>query len=212
MPSKIAPVVHFPALPYEEVGVFMETLRTKEGMGARALEFTILTAARSGEIRGATWGEIDFNKAKWTIPVERMKANVEHEVPLSAGAIALLRELPRTADPHVFPGSKEGVPLSDQTLSKVIRRMGDAKTTVHGFRSTFRDWVAEKTSYSREVGEKALAHAVGDASEQAYKRGHIFEKRRLMMEEWATYCGTIQPAGADVQSLSQWRGVKNATS
>lgn len=213
-PSKIAPVVHFAALPYEEIGGFMATLRTKQGMGAKALEFTILTAARSGETRGATWGEIDFNKAKWTLPAERMKTNVEHEVPLSTAALALLRELPRTDDQHVFPGSKLGVQLSDVTLSKVIRRMGDSTSTVHGMRSTFRDWVAEQTGYGRELGEKALAHAVGDASEQAYKRGQMFEKRRLMMEEWATYCDAIQPTGgaADVQSLSQWRGKKNVAS
>lgn len=191
-PAKIAKVTHYPALPYEKAGGFVSALRGKSGIAARALEFTILTAARSGEIRGATWDEIDLTKRLWTIPAERMKMRRGHEVPLSDAAVSILKALPRTVSPYVFPGARENAPMSDMTLSKVIRRMGDRTTTVHGFRSTFRDWAAETTAYPREVVEMALAHAIENKAEAAYRRGNLLAKRSRLMEDWATYCAVVR--------------------
>ena len=185
-PSKVAKVEHHEALPVDDVGAFMLKLRAAEGMGARALEFTILTAARSGETRGARWSEINLDAKLWTISAERMKAGREHRVPLSAAAIGLLERLPRKEGVElVFPGTKAR-PLSDMTLTAVLRRMR-VDAVPHGFRSTFRDWCAERTSYPSEVAEMALAHAVGDKVEAAYRRGDLYEKRVRVMADWAAF-------------------------
>lgn len=193
-PRRIAKAQHHAALPFGDMGGFMERLRAAPGMGARALEFTILTAARSGEVRGATWPEIDLERAIWTIPGERMKMGREHRVPLSPEAVALLRALPRIAGSNlVFPAPRGG-PLSDMTLTAVLRRM-EVPVTVHGFRSTFRDWAAERTNYPRDAAEMALAHAIGDKVEAAYRRGDLFDKRTRMMGDWARFVGTVNPAG-----------------
>lgn len=185
-PSKVKKPEHHAALPVGKVGAFMVELRKVEGMGARALEFTILSAARSGEVRGAKWSEIDLRAKVWTIPAERMKAGKEHRVPLSAQALALLKALPRIdAAELVFPSPK-GAALSDMTLTAVTRRL-KVNAVPHGFRSTFRDWVAERTHYPREVAEMALAHTIGDKVEAAYRRGDLFEKRRHLMTEWADF-------------------------
>ncbi len=186
-PAKLAKVEHFAALPWTEIPNFMVKLREAEGMGARALEFAILTAARSGEVRGATWEEIDLDEALWTIPEGRMKTGKEHKVPLSAPALKLLRTLPRFKNvPYVFPSPKSS-PLSDMTLTAALRRM-EVPATAHGMRSTFRDWCAESTAYPREVAEMALAHSIGSAVEAAYRRGDLMTKRRRMMNDWAKYC------------------------
>jgi len=175
----------------------MRRLRSLSGMGAKALEFAILTAARSGEVRGATWIEIDIAAALWTVPADRMKSGREHRVPLSKAAIKMLRALPRGGPVDlVFPGMRG--PLSDMSLTAVLRRM-DVAATAHGFRSTFRDWVAEYTDYASEVAEMALAHAVGDKVEAAYRRGDLFEKRRQIMDAWAKFCD--MPAGGAVVPL-----------
>lgn len=185
-PSKVAKVEHHTALSGDEVGAFMVKLRQQEGMGARALEFAILTAARSGEVRGATWSEIDLEGHTWTIPADRMKAGKEHRVPLSAAALGLLKALPRVGGTDlVFPGIK-GQPLSDMTLTAVLRRM-QVPATTHGFRSTFRDWAGERTAHPREVIEHALAHQLKDKAEAAYQRGSLFEKRRQLMDDWSAF-------------------------
>jgi integrase len=187
-PSKIAGVEHHVALPFAEMSGFMQRLGDAKGTGASALRFAILTAARSGEVRGATWAEIDLKAAVWTIPGKRMKMGREHRVPLSPTAIALLAALPRMVGTEfVFPAPRGGA-LSDMTLSAVVRRMKVAAVP-HGFRSTFRDWASEQTNYPRDVAEMALAHAIGDKVEAAYRRGDLFEKRRGLMTDWATFCG-----------------------
>jgi integrase len=189
-PSKIRQKKHFPALPWQEIGGFMRDLRKRKGMGARALEFAILTAARSGEIRFATWDEIDFEGKVWTIPAERMKAGHEHRVPLTDGAIRLLESLPKfEGSPYVFPAVRGGA-LSDMSISAVCRRMR-VDAVPHGFRSTFRDWCSENTNFSREVAEMALAHTIESATEAAYRRGDLFMKRRRLMDAWAEFCNTI---------------------
>lgn len=162
-------------------------------MAAKALAFAILTAARTGEVIGADWREIDLAGAVWTVPAERMKGGREHRVPLSKPALALLGELSRQASGPVF-ASERGA-LSNMALLMTLRRMGRADITVHGFRSTFRDWGAERTAFPREVAEAALAHAIGDKVEAAYRRGDLFEKRRKLMEAWGAYCTT--PAAAE---------------
>jgi len=185
-PGKVSKGDHHPALPVAEVGEFMERLRSADGMGARALEFAILTAARSGEVRGASWAEIDLDAKVWIIPACRMKAGKEHRVPLSAAALSLLKALPRIGGTDlVFPAPRGGQ-LSDMTLSAVLRRMG-VPAVPHGFRSTFRDWAAERTNYPREAAEMALAHAIESRVEAAYRRGDLFEKRRAMMASWASF-------------------------
>lgn len=184
--SKVAPVRHHAALDVEDAPSFMKRLKTQEGMGARALEFVVLTAARSGEVRGAVWSEIDFEARLWTVPAARMKSGREHRVPLSKPAVELLAALPgdRLRDAHVFPGTKG--PLSDMSLTAVLRRM-KVSATAHGFRSTFRDWVSEHTDYSGEVAEMALSHAIGDKVEAAYRRGDLLAKRVALMDDWAEY-------------------------
>lgn len=197
-PNKVARVKHHQALPFVEVGNFTDRLREADGVGARALEFLILTAARSGEVRGATWDEIDLEKAEWNIPAERMKAGEAHRVPLSGAALELLKALPRMVDTSLcFPASRGGQ-LSDMTLTAVLRRM-NVKAVPHGFRSTFRDWVAEETDYHNHVAEMALAHKIGNKVEAAYRRGSLFEKRVHMMADWANYCAT--PRAGNVISI-----------
>lgn len=189
-PSKVTKVEHHAALPYTEVGAFMAALHHQAGMGARALEFAIITAARSGEVRGATWSEVDMDQSIWIIPDGRMKAGREHRIPLSDAAVELLRLLPRIEGSELlFPNTK-GTELSDMTLTAVLRRMG-RHVTAHGFRSTFRDWAGETTAYPREVIEHALAHQLKDKAEAAYARGTLFDKRRRLMADWAKYCATI---------------------
>ena len=190
-PSKVHRITHHRALPIDEMKAFMTQLRAAEGMGARALEFAILTAARSGEVRGATWKEIDLDARVWTISAERMKAAREHRAPLSNAAVSLLRSMPPgRPDAYLFKAAHGGR-LSDMTISAVLRRM-EVDAVPHGFRSTFRDWAAERTAYPNEVAEMALAHAVGNKVEAAYRRGDLFEKRLAMMDDWAKFCS--QPA------------------
>lgn len=193
-PSKLAKVEHHDALPASDVGAFLVELRKHAGIGAKALEFAILTAARSGEVRGAIWSEIDLDAGTWIIPGDRMKAGKEHRVPLSQQAIDLLKALPRVAGTDLVFVAPRGGQLSDMTISGVIRRMG-APCVPHGFRSTFRDWAAERTNYPREMAEMALAHTIGDKVEAAYRRGDLFEKRRRMMTEWAKFCDTVEAKG-----------------
>ena len=198
-PSKVAKVEHHPALAIDGMHDFMVKLRQVAGMGGKALEFAILTAARSGEVRGATWSEIDLQGAVWSIDGKRMKSGRPHRVPLSVKALELLEALPRFEGTDlVFPGAK-GKPLSDMTLTAALRRM-KVNVTAHGFRSTFRDWAAERTAFPAEVAEMALAHAVGDATEAAYRRGDLFEKRRELMDLWAKFIDTA-PAKGNVRAL-----------
>lgn len=194
-PSKVAPVVHHKALPVAKVAAFMQNLRQVEGLGARALEFAILCASRSGEVRGATWAEIDLAAKLWTIPAARMKSKREHRVPLSDAAIELLNKLPRIAGGDLVFPSSTGKPLSDMTLSAVTRRM-EVQAVPHGIaRSTFRDWAGDHTSYPRDLCEAALAHVVGGA-EGAYRRGDAAERRRPLMADWATFLAK-PPAKSD---------------
>ena len=177
---------HHASLPYSEAPAFMALLRKREGTAAKALQFTILTAARSGEVRNAEWPEIDLERKLWTIPASRMKAGREHVVPLSDAALALLTATPEAERSGlVFPGAKEGRPLSDMTLGAVLRRMERGDLTVHGFRSTFREWAGETTGHSREVIEHALAHQLADKAEAAYQRGSLLPKRVRLMVDWA---------------------------
>jgi integrase len=191
--TKVRRVKHHAALPYVEMATFIATLRAQAGIAARALEFTALTAVRTGDAIGAVWDEANASEKVWAIPAERMKAGKEHRVPLSGRALAILDEVQRarTSDSqYVFPGGKTGKPLSNMAMATVLRRMGRTDITVHGFRSTFRDWAAERTNFPSEVVEMALAHAVGDKVEAAYRRGDLFEKRRRLMAEWAAYCNS----------------------
>lgn len=199
---KVRVAAHHAALPYREIGKFMAALRAQEGVAARALEFAILTAARTNEILGASWAEIDLERATWTIPGARMKAGREHAVPLSAPAVALLKELEKSkGGPFVFPGSRLGKPLSNMAMLMTLRRMGRGDISVHGFRSSFRDWTAERTSYPREVAEAALAHAVGDKVEAAYLRTGLLDKRRKLMAAWGDYCSSGTQQGENVVAL-----------
>ena len=188
--SKIS-VKHHAALPFVQVAAFMKNLLKRPAVAARALEFTILTAARSGETRGMTWAEVNLEDKIWTVPASRMKAGVIHEVPLSDAALAILAALKENGfkpTDFVFPAPRGGS-LSDMALSQLLKRMGRADITVHGFRSTFRDWAGETTQFGREEVEMALAHTVASSVERAYRRGRALEKRRELMTAWATYCG-----------------------
>ena len=191
----------------------MAALRAREGIAARAVEFAILTACRSGEVRGARWAEFDLPGRVWTIPAARMKAKREHQVPLSDAAVAMLSRLPKVGDTDIVFAGTKGQPLSDMSLTAVVRRMNaddkslwvDAKgenITVHGFRSSFRMWAAETTNYPREVAEHALAHQLPDAVERAYQRGSQFAKRTALMEEWSVYCATV-PTDAVVKAIRE---------
>jgi integrase len=199
--SKVRRVEHHPALPYDEVGTFMASLRSYEGIGARALEFLILTAARTGEVIGARWDEISLADRLWTVPGERMKAGKEHRVPLSARALAIIEAMKEKRESDfVFPGGKRGKPLSNMAMLQLLKRMGRDDLTAHGFRSSFRDWAAERTGFPSEVVEMALAHVVADKVEAAYRRGDLFQKRRQLMEAWAKHCEARKVSG-DVVSL-----------
>lgn len=180
---------HHAAMPFIEVPQFIAELRQRKATSALGLELLILSAARTGEVLGATWGEFDLQNKVWTIPAARMKAAREHRVPLSERSLEILAELgPSGPEGFILPGQKPDKPLSNMAFEMVMRRMGKGHFTVHGMRSAFRDWVGEETGFPREVAEAALAHVVGDAAEQAYRRGDALEKRRKLMEAWATYC------------------------
>ena len=190
LPRQTGAVRHHSAMPFADVPAFFGSLKERENVSRLALAFLILTATRSQEIRGARWGEVDFEKALWTVPAERMKMGIEHVVPLSAPAIAVLKRMLalRTPDAElIFPGLKKGRPLSDMALTRFLREQG-LNFTAHGFRSSFRDWASETTDYPGEVAEAALAHTVQSKSERAYRRGNLLPKRRAMMGDWATYC------------------------
>jgi integrase len=192
--SKIAAIDHHAALPYVEMGEFIASLRAHEGVAARALEFLILTVGRTGEVIGARWQEIDLEARLWTIPGSRMKAGKEHRVPLSRPALAILKPFAEAkVSEFVFPGGRQGKPLSNMAMLKLLKRMGRGDLTAHGFRSTFSDWCAEQTNTPSEVREMALAHTVGDKVEAAYRRGDLFEKRRQLMDAWAKYCESQEP-------------------
>jgi integrase len=195
--SKVRKVKHHAALPYKEVTGLMEALREEKGVSPKALEFAILTAARTSEVIGATWAEIDLDEKLWVVPGDRMKAGKEHRIPLSDRAVEILRNLPREGN-YVFPGGKAKAPLSNMAMLTTLRRMERRELTVHGFRSTFRDWCAEQTAYPHEVAEMALAHAVSNKVEAAYRRGDLFEKRRRLLDDWAAYCAA-PPAGQVLQ-------------
>lgn len=187
--SKVQKVKHHAALPYDDIGTFMEKLRHQDGISARGLEFLILTAARTGEVIKATWSEIDFDKSVWIIPAERMKADKEHRVPLAPAALAVLEDLKKLAvNDFVFPSIRRNTSLSNMAFLQLLKRMDRHDLTAHGFRSTFRDWAAERTSYPQEVAEMALAHTVGDKVEAAYRRGDLFDKRQRIMKSWAEFC------------------------
>lgn len=188
-PSKLSRG-HHPAMPYDKIPPFITELRQREAVAAAALEFCILTAARSGEVLGVRWQEIDFEARVWSVPGERMKAGRPHRVPLSDRAVSVLKGLYHDSEPSdfVFPGQKIGRPLSNMAMEMMLRRMKITNVTVHGFRSSFRDWAGNETGFPREVAEAALAHVVGDKSEQAYRRSDALEKRRLLMEAWAQWC------------------------
>ena len=189
-PSKVQKTVHHKALPYLEINAFIAHLHKQNGIAAKCLEFTILTAARTGEAIGATWGEIDLDSKIWTIPAIRMKAEREHRVPLSSGAIAILNDMSAIRlNNYVFPGTKEG--LSNMAMLAVLKRMDHAEITVHGFRSSFSDWASDTTSFEGPIVEMALAHAIKNLVEAAYRRGELMNKRMLLMEEWSRYCKTV---------------------
>lgn len=209
--ARIRPVKHHSALPFDAAGDFVRAVREVEGVGPRALEFTILCAVRTGETRLARCSEFDLEKRVWTIPASRTKTGKEHRVPLSDRAAAIVRELSPLAaqarrrgevDPYVFPGHGAGKPISNMTMLMVVRRLGQRDLTTHGFRSTFRDWASERTSYAREVAEAALGHAVGDRVEAAYRRGDLFEKRRKLMQAWAEFIAR-PAANGEVISISK---------
>jgi len=195
--------VSLAALPYDEVPAFMAQLRAEPGVAARALELAILTAARSGEARGATWSEIDLQRAEWIVPAGRMKGGREHRVPLSPRALEILHNLPRQSD-LVFAPGRNGAVMSDTTLRRnVLCKLGHGDVTVHGFRATFRTWAAERTNFAREVAEQSLAHTVGTAVERAYKRTDLFDQRRRLMEMWSDFCSRPVPTGATITKLAR---------
>ncbi len=186
---KLQPITHHAALPFDQISDLMAALCAQTSIGARALEFLILTATRTGETVGARWDEIDIDNVMWTIPGTRMKGGREHRVPLSPRAVAILKDLAEIRqNEFVFPGMKQGRSLTETTLRIALKRLGYNSTTVHGLRSTFRDWAGERTSFPREIAEAALAHVTGNAVERAYRRGDAFEKRRVLMQQWGTFC------------------------
>lgn len=189
--SKVKRVTHHAAMPWKDVPQFMVDLRAQDGIGARALEFTVLTAARTGEVIGATWSEIDLAEKVWTVPAERMKAGKEQRVPLAPRVVEILEDMQQQGDSRasapVFPGGRKGKPLSNMAMAATLKRM-EVDCTVHGFRSSFRDWAGESTGFAREIIEHALAHQLKDKAEAAYQRGDLLAKRRKLMEAWARYC------------------------
>ena len=200
--SKVRKVKHHAALPYPKIGAFMAELGQRDAVAARGLEFLILTAARTGEVIGATWDEIDFAEGVWTISAGRMKSEKEHRVSLSQAASEVLEGMKdaRQSD-YIFPGSRSKSPLSNMAFLQLMKRMGRDDLTVHGFRSTFRDWAAERTNFPNEVAEMALAHAVGDKVEAAYRRGDLLDKRRRLMDDWAEFCANTEEADGNVVAI-----------
>ncbi|EGV19034.1 tyrosine-type recombinase/integrase [Thiocapsa marina] len=199
-PTKVSKVQHHPAMPWPALPSFMMELSSNPSISSSALRFAILTACRTGEVLGAQWSEVDIESAVWTVPADRMKAGREHRVPLTEAALDILRALPRIeGNPYIFPGARAGRPLSNMALLQIMRGMGHgvggAKSAAvpHGFRSSFRDWCGEVSSYPREVAEAALAHVNGDKTEAAYARGDLFTKRRKLMTDWSSFC-TRPPA------------------
>ncbi|MFB1486905.1 MAG: tyrosine-type recombinase/integrase [Thiocapsa sp. C3-sup] len=208
-PTKVKTVRQQPALPYQDVAAFLVQLRGLTSISARALEFLILTACRTGEVLGAQWTEIDLAARVWTIPAVRMKANREHRVPLSDAAMAVIETLPRIVNhPYVFPGAKHGRPLSNMALLQVMRGMGfgvggtRGDAVPHGFRSSFRDWAGEVSSFPNHVCEMALAHVIGNKAEKAYRRGDLFDKRRAMMLQWADWCAASGVTDAESEACA----------
>ena len=189
--TKVQRLWHHAALPYSELPGFSLKIRQRDAVAARALEFSILTAARTGEVLGARWDEIDLENEVWTVPASRMKAGREHGVPMSTATLTILTRLQAIRqNDFVFPGERWNKPLSNMSMLMMLRRICREDLTVHGFRSTFRDWAAEQTNFPREVAEAALAHVIADRTEAAYRRGDLFEKRRSLMAEWAAFCQT----------------------
>ena len=188
-PRQTTPTTHFAALPFEDLPLFISKIRSKPNVSYLALEFAILTASRTNEVINATWDEIDFSTMTWNIPAYRMKAKKAHRVPLCPRAAEILQSLPAKGEGYIFNGLKPGLPLSNMALLSILRRM-DLEITVHGFRSTFRDWVAERTNTPNEVAEAALAHVIKSQTEAAYRRGDLFQKRRSLMEIWGDYCSS----------------------
>lgn len=195
---------HHKAMDYDALPAFMQDLRGRKAMAALALEFAILTGARSGEVLGASWGEIDLAKAIWTVPAARMKAGKEHRVPLSPRAVEILETVQPLGMAYLFPANRGGE-LSGMAMTMLLRRMKQ-DCTVHGFRSSFRDWAAESTGHAHEVCEMALAHTIANKAEAAYRRGELFDKRRRLMADWATYCASDRSAGAKVSPIRANRG------
>jgi integrase len=207
--SKVRRVEHHAALPYAELPGFLVGLREQEGIAARALEFLILTAARTGEVIGARWNEIDLLDKTWTAPAPRMKAHREHRVSLSARAVAILNEMQavrqgEAGDAFVFPGGKTGKPLSNMAFLMLLRRMDRGDLTAHGFRATFKTWASERTSFQNEIVEASLAHVIGGKLWEAYMRGDLFEKRRRLMAQWATFC-TTKPTDEAASNITPLR-------
>ncbi len=187
--TKLQKVKHHAALPYREIGSFMQALQEKDGVAALALQFTILTATRTNEVIGARFDEVNFAAKEWVIPSQRMKSGKPHRVPVSPEALHILETMKEVSSgPHIFPGASREGGISNTAMLKVLKRMDRRDLTVHGFRSTFRDWVAEQTSFPSFVAEAALAHVVADKVEAAYRRGELMQKRRKLMEVWASYC------------------------
>lgn len=204
--GKVQKVESHPALPYAELPAFLEELRALTSISAQALEFAVLTAARTGETIGAEWQEIDLAAKLWTVPAARMKSGREHRVPLPARALEILEALPREKDSsYVFAGARKKSPLSNMAMLQCLRGLRP-ELTVHGFRSTFRDWAAEQTNFPRELAEAALAHVLKDKTEAAYQRGDLLEKRRRLMDAWAKYCGRAPRESAKVTPLRPGRG------
>jgi integrase len=204
--SKIAKVEHHAALPYAEIGAFVAKLRGDSGVAAACLQFITLTAARLDEARSSTWDEIDLANRIWVVPARRMKADKEHRVPLSDGTVAILEQMQviRQSD-YVFPGRLEGRPIGDNTIWRLAKEAAGSDITIHGLRSSFRDWAAERTSFPREVAELALAHSIPNAVEAAYRRGDLFDKRRRLMDAWAAYCAKIEMDAGKVVALARAR-------
>lgn len=199
-PSKLKKVKHHPSLPYVQAGAFCRLLGREKGIAARALQLTILTACRTGEVIFAKWEEFDLDAMVWVIPKERMKAHKEHRVPLVRDSLTILERMKGLDPVWVFPGAKRGRPMSNMAMANVLERMQREDITVHGFRSTFRTWAAERTLYPKELPEMALAHKVGTEVEEAYRRTDLFERRRALMKDWSDWCRVVQPAQGLVQS------------
>jgi integrase len=202
LPAVVKTGRHFAALPYVEAPAFMAKLRREDSPAARCLEFIVLTAARLGEALGATWDEVDLDGRIWTVPTTRMKAGKEHRVPLSTPSLAVLKAMReiRTSD-YIFPGTRAGRPIGENTLWRGAKLAAGSNITVHGLRSTFRDWAAERSNFPREVAEMALAHAIPNAVEAAYRRGDLFEKRRRLMDAWAEFCAKAAVAAVPIRRV-----------